>query len=695
MTTAPNPGNPAARPMPAAAHPAPIIAPYGAWCSPITADAIVAESVGIGSVAFDRAIGNGDAANDIAILWTESRPAEGGRIVIVRRAADGTTADVNPPPYNVRTRVHEYGGGAWIVHNGVVWFSNFDDQRIYRQEIGRQEIGGELPQPITPDAPLRYADAVLDAARSRLICVREDHTDPDNIVNAIVAVPADSASASNSDGGGIGAQTVLAGGWDFVASPRLSPDGAALAWLSWNHPNMPWDGTHLWTAPILDDGTLGDATLAAGGESVSICQPEWSPDGVLHYVSDASGWWNLYRCAAPGLPDGKAAEPLYPDDAEYGRPQWVFAARSYAFAGDGGIICAVNRKGFWSLNRLRPDTRALAPLPVPASEMGRGDLAVSGSTAAVIAGAAERPMSLLRVNLDTAEWDTLRVSSGVDIPSGYISPAQPIEFPSTDSRRAYALYYPPRNPEHQAPDGALPPLLVMSHGGPTGAASGALDPAVQFWTSRGFAVADVNYGGSAGYGRAYRQLLNGNWGIVDVDDCANAALHLVHQGLADGRRLAIRGGSAGGYTTLAALTFRNIFAAGASFYGVSDLAALAADTHKFESRYLDRLVAPYPQGADTYRQRSPIHHTDGLSCPIILLQGLEDKIVPPNQAEMMFDAVRSKGIPCAYLPFAGEQHGFRRSENIKRALEAELYFYGQIFGFTPADTIAPIEIANL
>ena len=656
-----------------------IIAPYGAWRSPITADAIVAESVGIGSVAIDRDPANGDAGGGTAILWAESRPGEGGRNVIVRRTADGAVSEVNPPPYNARTRVHEYGGGAWVVRNGVVWFSNFDDQRIYRQEIGGPEIGSSAPQPITPAAPLRYADAVLDAARNRLICVREDHTDPTHIVNAIVAVPTD----------GIGAQTILFGGWDFVAAPRLSPDGGTLAWLSWHHPNMPWDGTHLWTAPVLGDGALGDATLAAGGDSVSIYQPEWSPDSVLHYVSDASGWWNLYRQR-----DGRE-EALYPDDAEYGRPQWVFAARSYAFAGDGSIVCAVNRRGFWSLNLLRPDTRTLTPLPVPAGEMGRGDLAVSGNIAAVIAGDAERPLALLRVNLDTGEWDTLRVSSGADIPAGYISPAQSIAFPSTDGRRAYALYYPPRNPEYAAPDGALPPLLIMSHGGPTGAASGALDPAVQFWTSRGFAVADVNYGGSTGYGRAYRQLLNGNWGVVDVDDCANAALHLVHQGLADGRRLAIRGGSAGGYTTLAALTFRNIFAAGASYYGVSDLAALAADTHKFESRYLDRLVAPYPQGADIYRQRSPIHHTAGLSCPIILLQGLEDKIVPPNQAEMMFDAVRSKGIPCAYLPFEGEQHGFRRAENIKRALEAELYFYGRIFGFAPADAITPVAIENL
>ena len=629
------------------------IAPYGSWRSPITADAIVAESISIGQVAID-----GDA-----ILWTEGRPSEGGRNVIVRMTPDGTMAEVNPAPFNARTRVHEYGGGAWIANGGTVWFSNFDDQRIYRQEPD-----GE-PQAITPDAPLRYADATLDVARNRLICVREDHSDPDNVVNAIAAAPAD----------GVGEQIVLAEGWDFVSSPRLSPDGGTLAWLSWNHPNMPWDGTHLWTAPVLDDGTLGEATLVAGGEHVSVFQPEWSPDGVLHYVSEESGWWNLYRLGNDG------PEALHREDAEYARPQWVFANRTYGFAGNGDIVCAVNRRGAWSLNRLNPNNGIMHELNVPAGEMGRGDLAVSGVTAVVVAGDAERPMSLMRVNLSDNYWDTIKAASTTNVDAGYISPAQTIEFPSNEGRPAYALYYAPRNPGYQAPEGDLPPLLVLSHGGPTGAAQGALDMSVQFWTSRGVAVVDVNYGGSVGYGRAYRQLLNGNWGVVDVDDCANAALHLVHQGLADGDRLAIRGGSAGGYTTLAALAFRNVFAAGASYYGVSDLTALAADTHKFESRYLDRLIAPYPEGADIYQQRSPINHTDGLSCPIILLQGLEDRIVPPNQAEMMFDAVRGKGIPCAYLPFEGEQHGFRRAENIKRALEAELYFYSRVFGFELAD----------
>ena len=482
---------------------------------------------------------------------------------------------------------------------------------------------------------------------------------------------------------------MLFDGWDFVSSPRLSPDGGTLAWLSWDHPNMPWDGTHLWTAPVRDDGTLGEATLVAGGEHVSVFQPEWSPDGVLHYVSEESGWWNLYRLGNDG------PEALHRDDAEYARPQWIFANRTYGFAGNGDIVCAVNRRGAWSLNRLNPDNGIMQALNVPAGEMGRGDLVVSGVTAVVVAGDAERPMSLMRVNLSNGYWDTLKAASTTAVDAGYISPAQTIEFPSNEGRPAYALYYAPKNPEYQAPEGELPPLLTLSHGGPTGAASGALDMAVQFWTSRGFGVVDVNYGGSVGYGRAYRQLLNGNWGIVDVDDCANAALHLVHQGLADGGRLAIRGGSAGGYTTLAALAFRNVFAAGASYYGVSDLTALAADTHKFESRYLDRLVAPYPEGKDTYEARSPINHTDGLSCPIILLQGLEDRIVPPNQAEMMFDAVRSKGIPCAYLPFEGEQHGFRRAENIKRALEAELYFYSRVFGFELADAVEPVAIENL
>ncbi len=642
---------------------APIIAPYGCWRSPITADAIVAESISLGQVAID-----GDS-----ILWTEGRPSEGGRNVIVRRGADGTMADVNPPPFNARTRAHEYGGGAWVAEAGTVWFCNFDDQRMYRQEDG-----GE-PRAITPEAPLRYADATPDKGRNRLICVQEDHTDPDNVVNAIVAVPAD----------GAGEQTLLFDGWDFVASPRLSPDGGTLAWLTWNHPNMPWDGTYLWTAPVLEDGTLGEAAVVAGGGSVSVYQPEWSPEGILHYVSDEAGWWNLYRRGDNG------PEALYRDDAEYGRPQWVFASHTYGFAGNGDIICAVNRRGAWSLNRLNTDDGVLRRLEVPAGEMGRGDLAVSGRLAVVVAGDAQRPMSLMRVNLDGGYWDTLRASSASDVAAEYISAARAIEFPSNEGRPAYALYYAPRNPGYRAPVGELPPLLTLSHGGPTGAASGALDMSVQFWTSRGFAVVDVNYGGSVGYGRAYRQLLNGNWGVVDVDDCANAALYLVHQGMADGARLAIRGGSAGGYTMLAALTFRNVFAAGASYYGVSDLTALAEDTHKFESRYLDRLVAPYPEGEETYRRRSPIEHTEGLSCPIILLQGLEDRIVPPNQAEMMFEAVRSKGIPCAYLAFEGDQHGFRRAENIKRALESELYFYLRVFGLELPDGAEPVEIENL
>ena len=641
----------------------PTISPYGSWRSPITADAIVAESITIGQIAIDGE----------AILWTEGRPSEGGRNVIVRATPEGLVSEVNPAPFNARTRVHEYGGGAWIADGRVVWFSNFDDQRIYRQGPSGD------PQPITPDAPLRYADATLDRRRNRLICVREDHSDPENIVNAIAAVPAD----------GDGEQVVLAEGWDFVSSPRLSPDGDMLAWLSWDHPNMPWDGTHLWTAPVQDDGTLGEATLVAGGQHVSVFQPEWSPNGALHYVSDELGWWNLYRQGDNG------PQALYRDDAEYARPQWVFASRTYGFAGNGDIVCAVNRRGAWSLNRLNPNNGTIRTLRVPAGEMGRGDLVVSGITVVLVAGHADRPMSLMRLNLDTSYWDTLKAASTSDVDSGYISPVQTIEFPSNEGRPAYALYYAPKNPDYRAPEGELPPLLALSHGGPTGAASGALDMAVQFWTSRGVAVVDVNYGGSTGYGRAYRQLLNGNWGIVDVDDCANAALHLVHQGLADGNRLAIRGGSAGGYTTLAALTFRNVFAAGASYYGVSDLTALAADTHKFESRYLDRLVAPYPEGQEIYEQRSPINHTDGLSCPIILLQGLEDRIVPPNQAEMMFDAVRNKGIPCAYIPFEGEQHGFHRAENIKRALEAELYFYSQVFGFELADPVEPVEIENL
>ena len=638
-----------------------VVAPYGSWQSPITADLIAGGAVGLGQIALD--------GNDV--YWVEMRPAEGGRMVVVRRGADGAAVDVTPAPYNARTRVHEYGGGAFLVQDGVVFFANFSDQRIYRQERGG------APRAITPEGPLRYADGVYDARRGRIICVREDHSGGGEAVNAVVGV----------DVGGGGVVTLFEGA-DFCAAPRLSPDGGTLAWLVWDHPNMPWDSTTLLAAPVGADGLLGAAEVVAG-DGDSVLQPLWSPSGELHFVSDRSGWWNLYRWR-----DG-AAEPVLTMEAEFARPQWVFDPAAYGFLEDGRIVCSYVRRGVWGLGVIDADGGGLERLDLPWSEMGRGELRAAGRRAVFSAGAPDRAMSVVSLDADTGATEVLREAHSGAVGDGYISLPEAVEFATGGGMTAHAFYYAPRNADFAGPSGELPPLLVKSHGGPTAAASTALDLGVQFWTSRGFGVVDVNYGGSVGYGTEYRRRLNGAWGVVDVADCVNAARFLAARGDVDRERLAIDGASAGGYTTLAALTFYDVFRAGASYYGVSDLAALVQETHKFEARYLDSLVGPYPERQDLYRERSPIHYTDRLSCPLLLLQGLEDAIVPPNQAEMMFDAVRGKGIAAACVLFEGEQHGFRRAENIKRALEAELYFYSRVFGFELADAVAGVVIENL
>ena len=641
----------------------PTTAPYGSWQSPITTDLIVSGSIGLSQLALD----------DEDIYWVEMRPSEGGRMVIVKRLPDGEIVDITPTPFSARTRVHEYGGGSFLVHEGVVYFSNYSDQRMYRQDPGGQ------PQPITPEVDMRYADGCFDAAHNRIVCVREDHTSESEPVNGIVAVDAQGKSEVQ----------VLYQGSDFCSTPRVSPDGSKLAWLTWNHPNMPWDGTELMVAEFDAQGNLGEVETVAGGKTESIFQPEWSPDSMLHFVSDRSGWWNLWRW------ENEQASQLTSRNAEFGKPQWTLGSGTYSFASPDVIACSYVEGGTWKIGMLDITSRNLFPVETPFSEMGRGDIKAGDGNLVFLAGAPTRPMTLVSLDLASGKWDELRKSHNLEIDSGFLSEAQPVEFPTEDGKTAHAFFYPPKNSDFQGLEGEKPPLLVKSHGGPTGSTSIALEWGVQFWTSRGIGVLDVNYGGSTGYGREYRERLNGNWGIVDVDDCCNAALHLVSQGEADGDRLAIDGGSAGGYTTLAALTFKEVFKAGASYYGVSNLEALAKETHKFESRYLDGLVGPYPERQDLYQERAPINHTDQLSCPLIFFQGLDDKIVPPNQAQMMFDAVRAKGIPTAYIPFEGEQHGFRRAENIKRALEAELYFYSKVFGFELADAIEPVDIKNL
>ncbi len=642
----------------------PHITPYGSWKSPITSDLIVAEATGLGQIALD--------GQDV--YWVEMRPAESGRNVIVRRTPDGHTTDMTPPPFNARTLVHEYGGGTFVVADGVIYFSNFEDQRLYRQDPDQP------PRPITPEEDARYADGIIDRGRDHIICVREDHTpvgrEPSNTLVRL--------SIHGTDQGHI-----LVAGNDFYSSPRLSPDGSRLAWLTWNHPHMPWDGTELWVAPVEAAGALGRATQVAGSTHESLFQPEWSPDGSLYFISDRTGWWNLYRWRLDHV------EPLTQMEVEFGKPQWVFGTCSYGFAAAQRIICSYRHQGSWHLASLDTVSTQLEPIPTPYSEMDRGDLKVTAGRVVFGAGSPSTPMSIVQLDLASQRLEVLRRSSPVAIDAGYLSMPQTVQFPTEQGLTAHAFYYPPHNRDYAPPPGAKPPLLVKSHGGPTGAANTSLDLQIQYWTSRGIAVLDVNYGGSVGYGRPYRQRLQGQWGIVDVDDCVNGARFLVQRGEVDGNRLAIDGRSAGGYTTLAALTFRDLFKAGASYYGISDLEALAQDTHKFESRYLDGLIGPYPERRDLYLERSPIHFTHQLSCPLILFQGLEDKIVPPNQAELMFEAVRQKGLPTAYLAFAGEQHGFRRAANIKRALDAELYFYAKVFGFELAESTEPVYIENL
>ena len=650
----------------------PTTSPYGSWASPITTDFIVADSVGLGQIALD-----GDD-----LYWVEMRPMEEGRHVVVKQSSGGTVTDITPAPFNVRTRVHEYGGGAFTVSEGTVFFTNFDDQRVYRQQSGKE------PTPISPEGDVRHADYEVDSSRSLLICVQENHSGEGEPVNSIVAIPMDPCD------NGISNPKVLISGSDFFSSPRLSPDGSRLCWLSWNHPNMPWDGTELWVGELDDEGVVDNRTLVAGGVAESICQPEWSPDGRLYFVSDNSGWWNLYRWNEET--DANSTECILPMEAEFAKPAWVFGANCYGFVSAERAVCAVNRSGAWGLLDVDLNAGQWTELDVGAySAMDRSDLQISGHIAYFEAGGPTEPSALLSLYLESKQLDVIRRSSNATVDAGYLSVPQTIEFPTEEGLTAHAFLYMPQNLDFIGPKDEKPPLLLKSHGGPTSAASNALDMEIQFWTSRGFAVVDVNYGGSTGFGREYRLRLERNWGIVDVDDCVNAARYLAGQGLVDENKLAIDGGSAGGYTTLAVLTFRDVFSAGASYYGVSDLGALAEDTHKFESRYLDSLVGPYPEDAAIYRERSPISSYHRLSSPIIFLQGLEDKIVPPDQAETMFNAVRAKGIPTAYLAFPGEQHGFRQAVNIKRSLEAELYFYSRLFGFDPADEIEPVEIENL
>jgi len=639
--------------------------PCGSWPSPLSAAAAVAASIGVAENSIDGE----------RLLWLESRPAEKGRNVVVQRDGSGTLRDLTPAPYNARNKVHEYGGGVYRMAQGVLYFSHFKDQRLYRVDPGL------APRPITPDAGLRYADLCVDGTRGQLWCVREEHRDKPasgEPRNCIVTVRTQGDDESGQ---------VVVSGSDFYAAPRLSPDGTQLAWLSWNHPDMPWDGSELWLADVASDGNLQGRRRIAGSRNESVQQPTWSPDGELYFVSDRSGWWNLYRWR-----DG-SRQALCPMAAEFGQPPWNFSQSTFAFESAQRLVCCYSRNGTSQLAWL--DTRSLQLQDIASPFTAIGSLAAAPGKVLFTGASPLQAASVCLLHSDSGHIDVLRHGSTLSVDADYSSIPQAIEFPSDGGLTAHAFFYPPKNADCHAPAGEKPPLLVLSHGGPTSQSGNGYRANIQFWTSRGIAVVDVNYGGSSGYGRAYRQRLNGQWGVVDVQDCIHAARFLVQRGDVDGQRLIIRGGSAGGYTTLCALVFHDTFRCGASYYGIGDLEGLAQDTHKFEARYLDGLIGPWPQARDLYRARSPIHHLESLNCPMILFQGSEDAAVPPEQSRRMRAAVKDKGLPVAYIEFEGEQHGFRDAKNIVRALEAEAYFYSRIFGFTLADPVEPVAIDNL
>ncbi|MEE8387739.1 MAG: S9 family peptidase [Acidiferrobacterales bacterium] len=635
-------------------------APFGSWQSPISATLIAGETIGLDQ----------PQLQDDSCYWIEKRPTEGGRQVIVQQNTDGTINDLLPPPFSARSRAHEYGGAAYTVASDIFYFVNDSDQGIYAVTPGTAPIS------IFSEPGLRFADIQIDGNQNRLVCVCEDHRGAGEAINSLVALTL----------GDNPALTTLREGADFYASPALRADGGLLAWLSWNHPNMPWDGTELWLADIKPDGELCDARCIAGGKSISIFQPQWSPDSRLYFVSDAAGWWQIYRQQADG------AQRLCDIEAEFGLPQWVFGQSTYAFVSADTIVCCYCQQGEWFLARLCAHTGELSLIDIPYGDIS--SVRANQDRVVFLAGSPVSTTELVAYLPQQKKLTVLKKSMPAAIRKSYLSIAQKISFATAGGNAAHGFYYEPRNGDYSAPGGKSPPLIVMSHGGPTAATGRSLNLRIQYWTSRGFAVLDVNYSGSTGYGRAYRQHLDGQWGLVDVSDCESGAKFLVAANKVDGNRLIIRGSSAGGYTTLCALTFTDTFSAGASLYGIGDLEALVRDTHKFESHYLDRLVGPFPGSRQTYRDRSPLFHADKLSCPVIFFQGEEDRVVPPNQAETMVAALRQNGIAVSYLRFTGEQHGFRLAKTITRVLEAELYFYGKVLGFEPADKIEPVTIMN-
>ncbi len=638
----------------------PLPAPYGTWTSPISAAALTQDAVRLADTAIDGQW----------LYWLEQRPSEMGRGVVCRIGPTGAMQLLSAEGQSVNSRVHEYGGGAFAVADGVLYFVDAKTQQLFRQPEGGSA------EPLTSAEGRRHADLFVDRGRQRLLCVAEQHQAGQEAENFLIAI--DLVAPHR--------EQVLARGHDFYAAPRMSPDGSLLAFCTWNHPDMPWESSQVVLAQLDAAGAVTGSKSIAGGPDESAIEPRFAPSGELWFVSDKSGFWNLYRW------HGEQVVAVCSDAAEYGRAPWSFGGAQYAVLETGQAVAIRDSEGVSSLVMIEPITGVSTALPVPYSDLSQ--LRVSQHTATFVAASPLDAPALVRLDLMTGHLSVLHHSTALALDPDSVSEPVAISYPSSAGATSHALFYAPCNAAFTGQPDELPPLIVISHGGPTTATRSSLNPLIQYWTSRGFALVDVNYRGSTGYGRAYRQALAGQWGVADVDDCVHAATYLAEQSRVDRARMAIRGGSAGGYTTLCALAFRDVFGAGASYYGIGDLAALARDTHKFESRYLERLVGPYPEAAALYAERSPLMHLDGFLSPLLLLQGLDDKVVPAAQSSAVYEALRARGVPVAYLPFEGEPHGFRRAATIQRAAEAELYFYGRVFGFLPADHLEPIAIDN-
>ena len=618
------------------------------WESLITEDAVVSESLHISDIHID-----GDD-----VYWIEKREDEEGRNVIIKKDENGNVTDVIPNKFNAKTSVHEYGGGAFAVSNEIVVFSNYPDNRLYKVSDA-----DTLPSPITEDNPnLRYANIEFDNLRNRIIAVHEDHTNPNKIINSLVSIGLESPNN----------MILIKSGADFYSSPSLNPNGTKLAWIEWDHPNMPWDNTSLHISNLSANGDLINSKQISGFQNESVLNPIWSPDGILHYISDCSGWWNIF-C----LKNDEEIN-LTPIEAEFTQPQWQLGINFYDFISKDKIICAYNIKGIWKLGLLSTSDKKIKQILPQFTEIGRAGIKSSKEKFVSILGSHDTHYKLYEYTITDSQIKQLSNKKNPDIDKSYYSIPQNIQYQIQGSQHSYGFYYKPTNPLHKSSK-ILPPLIVLTHGGPTAATNGILNLEIQYWTSRGFAILDVNYRGSTGYGSHYRKQLDGKWGVYDVEDCINGAIHLVNKGEVNPNQLIIKGSSAGGYTALAALTFSDIFTGGVSYYGISDLIALAEETHKFESRYLDSMIGEYPKNKQEYKNRSPIFHIDKITSPVLLFQGLKDKIVPPNQSQNMANLLSQKGIHNNLITFDNESHGFKEPENIKKCLIEELQFYQYIF----------------